>query len=111
MAIVKKMEENQPVAEVAKPSFRPGVQYIWGEGDKSQWTFNGNEFAVLYNGLAAFVNTPEVVNTLRVVDAFKVLQDAFINGIAEGVVTEVPQEIQLKGPSEESEYVPSHEGI
>jgi len=103
MAIVKKMEENQPVPEVVKPSFQPGKQYSWGEGDKSQWTFNGNEFAILYNGLAAFVNTPEVVNTLRVVDAFKVLQDAFINGIAEGVVTEVQNDIPIELPTTEED--------
>ena len=98
MAVVKKIEEVKPTQETEKPKFIPGRQYSWGEGDKSQFTFNGNEFAILYNGLAAFVNSPEVTKILQVVDAYKVLHNAFVSGIEAGVVTEVEQEIIVKGP-------------
>lgn len=91
MAVVKKIEEVQPVQENPKPTFVPGKQYTW-DGEKSTFSFSGNEFAVLYNGLAEFVNSPEVAKVIRVVDAYKVLHNAFVNGIEEGVVTElVPQ--------------------
>lgn len=84
MAELKKPQPKEET-QVPIPELEPGAHYVWSP--EAEFVLTGAEYELLFNALKANFRDPVFAAHIDQFQAYKMLENVFLEGIKTGVVT------------------------